>query len=106
MAKPYKLTPIEFALSLKENFEDNLDKFLNNETISGDEKIILLQNALRRVNKHKPYREKPLKVNVIDQPSENSETPKKEDLLTSVVDLLPQSYREQSKRLLAYLADK
>ena len=74
MAKPYKLTPIELALSPKEHFEDNLDKFINNETIADDEKLILLQNALRRVNKHKPYREKPLKVNVIDQPSENSES--------------------------------
>jgi hypothetical protein len=106
MAKPYKLTPIELFLSPKDHFEDNLDKFLNNETIPDDEKLILFQNALRLFNKYKPYREKLLKVNVIDQPSDNSETPKKEDLLTSVVDLLPQSYREQSKRLLAYLADK
>ena len=66
MAKPYKLTPIELALSPKEHFEDNLDKFINNETIADDEKLILLQNALRRVNKHTPYREKPLKVNVIN----------------------------------------
>jgi hypothetical protein len=30
---------------------------------------------------------------------------KKEDLLTSVVDLVPPSYRQQSKRLLTYLAE-
>jgi hypothetical protein len=71
------LTPIELALSPKQHFEDNLDKFLNNETITDDEKLILLRNALPRVNKHKPYREKPLKINVIDQPSDNRETHKK-----------------------------
>ena len=43
-----------------------------------DEKLILLQITLQRVDSHKPYREKPLKVNVIDQAPtfENSETVK------------------------------
>jgi hypothetical protein len=36
MAKPYKLTPFELALSPKEHFEDNLDTFINNETIADD----------------------------------------------------------------------
>jgi len=66
MAKSYKLTPIEFALSPKEHFEDNLETFIDNETI--DETSMLLQNVLRRVDKHEPYRERPLKVNVIDKP--------------------------------------
>jgi hypothetical protein len=35
---------------------------------------MLLQNTLRYVDKHKPYREKPLKVNVIDQLSESAES--------------------------------
>jgi len=30
--------------------------------------LVLLQDALRRVDKHKLYRERPLKTNVIDQP--------------------------------------
>ena len=77
IAKPYKLTPIVLALSPKKHLENSLDTFINNETIANDEKLILLQNALRRVNKHKPYREKPLKVNAIYQPSGNSETSKR-----------------------------
>ena len=120
MAKPYKLTPIELALSPKEHFEDNLNKFINNETIADDEKLILLQNALRRVDKHKPYRERPLKVNVIESnkemtPSSSSSSssttiiPKEEEdlskVMTSVADLMPHSYREQCKRLLTYLND-
>ena len=58
MAKPCKLTPIELALPPKEHFEDRHDKFINNETIANDEKLILLQNALRRVDSHKPYHKK------------------------------------------------
>jgi hypothetical protein len=38
MAKPYKLTPIELTLSPKQYFEDNRDKFINNETIADNEK--------------------------------------------------------------------
>jgi len=34
MTKPCKLTPIILALSQKEQFKINLDKFINNETIS------------------------------------------------------------------------
>ena len=74
----------------------------------------MLQSALRRVDKHKPYREKPIKVNVIDHPptSESSKTlraPKQEEDLSkvtsSIVDLMPHSYCEQSKRHLTYLAE-
>ena len=58
------MTPIELSIVPKEHFEDNLDKFINNEAMADD------------VDKHKPYREKPLRVNVIDQApiSESSET--------------------------------
>jgi len=38
MAKSYKFTPVELALSPKEHFEDNLYKFINNETIADDKK--------------------------------------------------------------------
>ena len=58
MAKPYKLTPIELALSPVEHFEDNLSKFIDNENIEDDKKLLLLQDALCRVDKHKPYRAK------------------------------------------------
>jgi hypothetical protein len=61
------LTPTEVALSPKEHFEDNLDKSINNETISNNGKLILLRNVFRRVDMHKTYHKKPLKVNVIDQ---------------------------------------
>jgi len=54
MAEIYKLTALELAVSPKEHFEDNLDKFINNEIIADDEKLILLQNALRCVDTHKP----------------------------------------------------
>ena len=59
MATPYKLTPIELALSPVEHFENNLSKFIDNENIEDDKKLLLLQDALRRVDKHKPYRSKP-----------------------------------------------
>ena len=103
MAKPYKSIRIKIAFSSKEHSEDNLDKFINNETIADDEKLIL-QNILRCVDRHEPYRERPLKVNVIDQPqhpsSEGSISPpeqpmqEKEDLskaLSIVVNLMAQS---------------
>ena len=115
MAKPYKLTPIELALSPVEHFEDNLSKFLDNETIDDDKKLILLQDALRRVDKH--YRSKPTAA---DPKKESSpqESPaaaaaagtqlKKEELDSIVLkigNLMPHSYREQSKRLLIYLLE-
>jgi len=112
MAKPYKLTPIELALSPVEHFEDNLSKFLDNETIDDDKKLILLQDALRRVDKH--YRSKPTAA---DPKKESSpqESPaavgtqlKKEELDSIVLkigNLMPLSYREQSKRLLTYLLE-
>ena len=62
MAKPYKLTPFELVLSPIEHFEDNLSKFINDENIADDKKLLLLQDALRRVDKHKPYRERPATV--------------------------------------------
>ena len=77
----------------------------------------MLQNTLRCFDRHKPYRERPLKVNVIDQPqpqtSEISASllaiPKhEEDLfkaLSSLVNLIHQSYREQNKSVLTYLAE-
>jgi len=89
MAKPHILTPIDPALSSKEPFENNLDKFINNETISDDEKFILLQNALRRVERRKPYPKRPLKKNTIDQAptpesSKTLKTPKQEENLSKV----------------------
>jgi len=118
MAKPYKLTPIELALSPVEHFEDNLSKFLDNETIDDDKKLILLQDALRRVDKH--YRSKPTAA-AADPKKESSpqESPaaaaaaagtqlKKEELDSIVLkigNLMPHSYREQSKRLLIYLLE-
>jgi len=39
MVKSYKLTQIELTLSSKEQFEYNLNKFINNETIADYEKI-------------------------------------------------------------------
>ena len=121
MAKPYKLTPIELALSPVEHFEDNLSKFLDNETIDDDKKLILLQDALRRVDKH--YRSKPTAAAAAADPKKESspqESPaaaaaaaagtqlKKEELDSIVLkigNLMPHSYREQSKRLLIYLLE-
>jgi len=63
--------------------------------VADGEKLILLQDAIRDVDKHKPDRERPLGVNVIDQ-AQNSETvkvPKQEEdlskVLSGVVGLMP-----------------
>ena len=120
MAKPYKLTPIELALSPVEHFENNLSKFLDNENIEDDKKLLLLQDALRRVDKHKSYRSKPTAAAAAaaaDPKKESSPqhsagaagTQLKKEELDSIVlkigNLMPHSYREQSKRLLAYLLE-
>ena len=76
----------------------------------------MLQNSIRRVDKHKPYVERPLKLNAIDQHQNPPQTPpplnpQKQDeadlskVSSSIVDLMPLSSREQSKRLLTYLAE-
>ena len=104
MAKPYKLTPIELALSPVEHFEDNLNKFINDENIADDKKLLLLQDALRRMDKHRPYRERPV---ASKQETSQDSAQSKEKELNSIVlkigNLLPLSYREQSKRVLSYL---
>jgi hypothetical protein len=46
MAKTYKLTPIELALSPMEHFEDNVSKLVNDENIGDDKKLHLFQDAL------------------------------------------------------------
>ena len=125
MTKLCKLTPIELALSSKEHFEENLNKFINNEITADNKKFILLQNTLWRVDKLNLYRERQLNVHhcvidhcVIDHKkgmTQNSARPpspstQKEDLsfsklLTNVGDIIPHSsYREQCKRLLSYPA--
>ena len=116
MAKPYKLTPIELALSPVEHFENNLSKFLDNENIEDDKKLLLLQDALRRVDKHRSYRSTPTAA-AADPKKESSPrhsaaaagTQLKKEELDSIVlkigNLMPHSYREQSKRLLAYLLE-
>jgi hypothetical protein len=118
MAKPYKLTPIELVLSPIEHFEDNLSKFINDENIADDKKLVLLQDALRHVDKHRPYRERPTTVvNVTDPHSPKQETSPQDSaaataqsmekelnsIVTSIGKLLPNTYREQSKKLLTYL---
>ena len=110
MAKPYKLTPFELVLSPVEHFEDNLSKFINDENIADDKKLLLLQDALRRVDKHKPYRERPATVTTDPPKQETSpqdSAQSKEKELNSIVlkigNLLPLTYREQSKRVLSYL---
>ena len=115
MAKPYKLTPIEVALSPVEHFEDNLSKFIDNENIEDDKKLLLLQDALRREDKPKPYHVKATAD--IDHKKESSPqdsaaaagTQLKKEKLDSIVlkigNLMPHSYREQSKRLLTYLME-
>ena len=46
---------IELVLTSKEHFEDNLDKYINNETIFDDWKLILVKNVLQRVDSYKFY---------------------------------------------------
>ena len=70
MIKSYKLIRIELALSPKERFEDNRNKFVRNEIIPNDEKLLLIQSTLRRVDMLKLYHERPLKVNVINHKKE------------------------------------
>ena len=64
---------MEVTFSL-EYLEDNLNKFINNETIAEDDKLIFLQNVLWRVEKHKPCHERQLKV--ATQTSESYENAK------------------------------
>ena len=71
-------------------------------------KLLLLQDSFRRADKHKPFHMRPVNVSVIvkketsAQDSGTTKThPKEEDtILSSIGDLLPHSYREQSKRVL------
>jgi hypothetical protein len=110
MAKPYKLTAIDEALSPLQTFEGNLTDFLNDNSIPDDQKLLIFQTALRRVDKQKPYQIKPISVvNVADKIQEANITqstpllPLEEDHISRIIDLLPVSYREQGKRLLNYL---
>lgn len=112
MAKPYKLTAIDEALSPLQTFEGNLTDFLNDNSIPDDQKLLIFQTALRRVDKQKPYQIKPISVvNVADKIQEANITQSSastpllplEDHLSRILDLLPVSYREQGKRLLNYL---
>ena len=58
----------------------NIDTFIDNETIADDEKLVLFQSVLRRVDKYKPYHERPLKVIVIDHiKHQNSPLPPKQE---------------------------
>ena len=113
MDKPYKLTPVQLTLSPIQYFEDNLIKFLN-ERILPIIKLILLQDALRQVDKHKPYHMRLVNISVIDKKEmsfEDSGTttitlPKEENSkLSSVGNLMPHSHHEQSKKLLTYLME-
>ena len=114
------MTLIELNLSPIEHFENNLDIFINNWAIFDDTKLIMLQNALWRMER--PYRERLLNVNIIDQsqnlpsapPSQtwHNKRPLKskqdEDLskaLSSFVDQVLHLYREQNKRLLTYCTE-
>ena len=109
MAKPYKLTAIDEALSPLQTFEGNLTDFLNDNSIPDDQKLLIFQMALRRVDKQKPYQIKPISVvNVADKIQEANITQSTpllplEDHISRILDLLPVSYREQGKRLLNYL---
>ena len=82
MAKTYKFTPTELTLSPKEHYEDNLDKIINNETITDDEKLILLPNL--RV------------LELLKMPKQEVDL---SEITSIVVDLMPHSYPEQSNRL-------
>jgi len=76
--------------------------------------LFLLQNALQRVDKHEPYRETSLKVNIIHQtqplniPTSVPLSKQEEDLckaLSSIVHKMYHSYQKQSKILLPYIAE-
>jgi hypothetical protein len=81
-------------------------------------KLLLLQDALCQVDKHKPYRARSVNVSVIDHkkgtsPQDSSATAgsqlKKEELdsiMSSIGNPMPHSYREQSKRLITYLMER
>jgi hypothetical protein len=85
-------------------------------------KLLLLQDAFRRLDKHKPYRARASgNVSVIDHKKETSPEDstsaataaagtqlKKEELesiVSSIGNLMPHSYCEQSKRLITYLME-
>jgi hypothetical protein len=99
-----------------EHFEDNLSKFSNDENIADDKKkLFLLQDALRRLDKHKPYHVRAVNKRVIDHKKETSHqdsaagkiTKSKEEELNSIASniesLLPHPYRKQSKGVATFL---
>lgn len=108
MAKAYKLTPIEKVLTPLERFEDNLKDFLSDTSVADDYKLSVFQNAIRRFDKQKPYREKPIPVSMINTSASPEKTqldagPLVDTTETDLIESLSRSYREPAKRILQFL---
>ncbi|KAK2702059.1 hypothetical protein QYM36_019329 [Artemia franciscana] len=71
--RPYKLIPLETAIQPRQRFEYEMADFLNNDSISDSEKLLLFQSAMSRLQKYRSYMTKPIKVDVVSKPSLPSE---------------------------------
>ena len=66
MAKPYKLTPMELAFHLSNTLRTISVNLLMMKILPMIT-LLLLQGALCRVDKHKPYHVRPANVSVTDK---------------------------------------
>ncbi|KAK2722985.1 hypothetical protein QYM36_003248 [Artemia franciscana] len=71
--RPYKLIPMETAIQPRQRFEYEMADFLNSDSISDSEKLLLFQSAISRLQKYRSDMTKPIKVDVVSKPSQPSE---------------------------------
>ena len=71
--RPYKLIPLETAIQPRQRFEYEMADFLNNDSISVSEKLLLFQSAMSRLQKYRNDMTKPIKVDVVSKPNLPSE---------------------------------
>ena len=114
MAKPYKLTPIEFALSPIEHFQDNISRLTDDGNVAVDNKTNSASRCTSASGKTLTLSLGRVNVSVINkketsvQDSRTTTQPKEEhSILSSIGAILPHSYREQSTRAwnLTYLME-
>ncbi|KAK2718764.1 hypothetical protein QYM36_005938 [Artemia franciscana] len=70
---PYKLIPLETAIQPRKHFEYEMADFLNNDSISDSEKLLLFQSAMSHLQKYQSDMTKPIKMAIVSKPSLPSE---------------------------------
>ena len=71
--RPYKLIPLETAIQPRQRFEYKMADFLNNDSITDSEKLVLFQSAMSRLQKYRSDMTKPIKMDIVSKPSLPSE---------------------------------